>query len=109
MPVSTVWISYDLGIRGDYEGLYGWLDSHQAKECGDSLAVLSYKHTGDIPAAIKKELGHVVGTNRRTRIYVIYKDRKTGKNKGRFVFGGRRAAPWSGYASDESETADDEA
>ena len=31
MTASTVWISYDLGVRGDYEGLYAWLDAHDAK------------------------------------------------------------------------------
>ena len=36
MKTSTIWISYDLGVRGDYEGLYAWLDSHGAKECGDT-------------------------------------------------------------------------
>ena len=36
VTINTVWISYDLGIRGDYEGLYAWLDSHRAKECGDA-------------------------------------------------------------------------
>jgi hypothetical protein len=33
---SAVWISYDLGVQADYEGMYAWLDEHQAKECGDS-------------------------------------------------------------------------
>ena len=31
-----VWISFDLGVKGDYEGMYAWLDSKDAKECGDS-------------------------------------------------------------------------
>ena len=33
-----IWLSYDLGIGGDYESLYSWLDNHEAKECGDSVA-----------------------------------------------------------------------
>ncbi len=24
---KALWISYDIGVRGDYEGLYAWLDS----------------------------------------------------------------------------------
>lgn len=32
MPTRTIWISYDLGVQGDYEGLYGWLDTHKARE-----------------------------------------------------------------------------
>jgi hypothetical protein len=32
------WLSYDLGIEGDYAPLYRWLDNVSAKDCGDSLA-----------------------------------------------------------------------
>jgi hypothetical protein len=35
MQRAAVWISFDLGVRGDYEGMYAWLDTHNAKECGD--------------------------------------------------------------------------
>lgn len=48
VTTSTVWISYDLGVRGDYESLYSWLDAHGAKECGDFLAVLTYRHEGQL-------------------------------------------------------------
>jgi len=33
---QTIWISYDLGLQGDYPGLYRWLDLHKAKECVNS-------------------------------------------------------------------------
>ncbi|MHB9292468.1 hypothetical protein Holit_01566 [Hollandina sp. SP2] len=35
---TRVWLSYDLGIKGDYANLYIWLDEHKALECGDSIA-----------------------------------------------------------------------
>lgn len=38
MPSKRVWISYDLGVQADYDGLYQWLDEHKARECGDSVA-----------------------------------------------------------------------
>ena len=38
----AIWISYDFGVRGDYEGIYTWLDDHGAIECGDSIAFLKY-------------------------------------------------------------------
>ena len=45
---SFVWMSYDLGVSGDYEGLYAWLDDHNAKECGNSVAwVFSFSYDGD--------------------------------------------------------------
>jgi hypothetical protein len=32
------WLSFDLGLRGNYDSLYEWLDAHSASESGDSLA-----------------------------------------------------------------------
>jgi len=107
MTRSTIWISYDLGVRGDYEGLYSWLDAHGAKECGDSLAVLTYEFTASLLDKLKAKLKRAIDVDKRTRIYVIYHDRSTNKNKGRFLFGGRRAAAWTGYASREADATDD--
>ncbi len=102
---STVWISYDLGVNGDYEALYSWLDSHAAKECGDSIAYLTYRHTGDLIACLEKEINSVVTLDKRSRIYVVRKDGD--QIKGRFLIGHRKTAPWEGYGDihDESEDA----
>ena len=64
----AVWISYDLGVQGDYEGLYAWLDEHQAKECGDSLAFLNYEHAGSFLDALTNDLQKSIQTTKRTRI-----------------------------------------
>ncbi len=95
---SAIWISYDLGVRGDYEGLYTWLDEHRAMECGDSLAFLNYEYRRSLKDSLIKELRKALEITKQTRIYLIYRERETNKNKGRFIFGGRKAAPWSGYA-----------
>ena len=88
---STIWLSYDLGVNGDYEGLYSWLDSQGAKECGSSVAFLRYTHDGDLLGALKEDIRTAISLNKRSRIYVIY-DRK-----GRYVFGRRKSAPWEGF------------
>lgn len=106
--ISTIWISYDLGVRGDYEGLYAWLDDHEAKECGDSIAVLKYSHSGDLVEKIKSDLKAAVEINKKTRIYVIYRDRSTNKNKGKFIFGNRKAAAWIGFGQSDDEIVDEE-
>lgn len=106
--ISTIWISYDLGVRGDYEKLYAWLDSRGAKECGDSLAVLKYAPKGSLPDALKRELRRALTVDKRTRIYVIYRDQTTNKNKGIFLFGGRRAPSWTGYSSAREGVFDEE-
>ena len=108
MTTNTIWISYDLGVRGDYEGLYLWLDEHKAKECGDSVAVLSYRYTGELLDHLKADLKESVATDKRTRIYVIWRDRSTKSVRGRFVFGGRRSAAWAGYALTDTTTTDEE-
>jgi len=96
---SAVWVSYDLGVQADYEGMYGWLDEHQAKECGDSLAFLNYEYSGPLLEAFAADLKKSVQITKRTRVYVIYREQDTKKMKGNFIIGGRKAPPWSGFAA----------
>lgn len=102
-----VWITFDLGVRGDYEGLYEWLDGRRAKECGDSAAVLQYDVKSDLVAELKRELKKAVNLTKRSRIYVIYTD-ESSRIKGSFLFGKRKQAPWTGYGSVEEEETVDE-
>jgi hypothetical protein len=95
---QTIWVSFDLGIRGDYEGMYGFLDTHQAKECGDGVAVLQYDFEGDLAGKLKEDLAQSVKLDKRSRIYVVFPG-ENGKYKGRFIVGGRKPPPWAGYGS----------
>jgi hypothetical protein len=89
--MTRYWLSFDLGLQGDYEGLYGWLDGQQAKECGDSIATFQSEKTRD---QLAKELRHLLGDAKNARIYIINK-----KIGGKFVLGKRKLrAPWNGYA-----------
>lgn len=114
MIASTVWISFDLGIRGDYEGLYAWLNSYGAKECGDSLAVLKYRpplpagslENVDLIDILKKEIREAFKPDKQTRIYVVYRDQRTRKNKGKFIFGSRRPPKWAGYGNSGEDDVD---
>ena len=99
---KAVWLSFDLGVKGDYESLYAWLDAHDAHECGDSTAFFEYETDGILPDEIKNSLKEAIDVDAKTRIYIVYKDDK--KVKGRFLFGRRKSPPWSGYAP--KETAD---
>lgn len=105
MASEAIWLSYDLGIRGDYESLYAWLDQHDAKECGDSLAFFKYEYTHDLKTELKLDLEKAIDTKtKKIRIYLIWM--QEGKQKGGFLFGGRKASPWFGHGS--IETQDDE-
>ena len=74
-----VWLSYDLGIKGDYESLYSWLDKQKALECGDSIATFFWEDVENI---------------------------KEDNNTGSFIVGKRKAAPWDGYSSEFTEDDD---
>lgn len=97
---KTIWISYDLDIRGDYTGLFAWLDSHDAKECGNLMAVLKYpiESGEDLMSKLSIDLKNQVKFKDSDRIYVVYADEKTGLNKGKFLVGNRRKSPWQGYS-----------
>jgi len=99
-----IWISFDLGVKGDYEGIYKWLDEHKARECGDSLAGLNYEHSGDLIDDLRTDLQKSIEFTTKSRVYVIRL--LDGKMKGRFIVGGRRMAPWSGYAENGGQEED---
>lgn len=97
---KAIWLSYDFGIKGDYEGLYTWLDDLEAKECGDSLAFFYYEidENEDLINKIKEDIKKNISLTKRDRIYIIYKS-DDGKLKWTFIFGKRKSAPWTGYGS----------
>lgn len=99
-----VWVSFDLGVKGDYEGMYTWLGQHEAKECGDGVACFSYEHPRDLLQDMKDDLSASVELNGKSRVYVIRL--VEGKMRGNFIFGRRRNAPWAGFA-ETGEQAED--
>lgn len=109
MPTKTarVWVSYDLGIDGDYTGFHTWLDDHEAKECGAATAtfVLTYQRTieGRIMAELKKAMSLTQG---HPRIYVTYY-KGDGKVVGRFLVGKRKRPAWIGFAQSGEDTSDE--
>ena len=102
----AVWLSYDLSVKGDYEGLYAWLDNLKAIECGDSIAFFRWEDDGvnEISEQIKKSLlSGFEYSKKKDRIYLIYRSTETGNMKGRFICGNRKANPWEGLGSREVE------
>lgn len=87
------WLSFDLGLQGNYEELYQWLDDSGSLECGDSVATFVTAKTRE---QITDELSSLLGAN--ARVYLIGPGEK-GHVAGKFIIGRRkRAPPWSGYA-----------
>ena len=96
---TPVWLSFDLGLKGDYEGIYAWLDNHGARECGDSVAYFHYDYERDLVQEMKEDLEKNVNLESRNRVYIVWS--KGGKSTGRFLFGNRKAAPWAGHGVQE--------
>ena len=86
---SLVWLSFDLGVSGDYESMYAWLDEKDAKECGDSIACFLLEHDGDIAGTLNTEIRERITLNKRSRIYIVFQDEN--RHKGRFIIGRRKA------------------
>jgi hypothetical protein len=96
---TRYWISFDLGLMGNYSRVYEWLDSHGAQECGPGIAtILSTKSRDQLAAEIQKLFKGAP----KARAYII-----SMKQGGRFVAGNRKAAPWGGFAV-SSESSEDE-
>jgi len=105
MNKKLIWISYDLGLKGDYENLYYWLDKHKAKECGSSVAALFYEYNDDLIRELTKDLKDNINFSKNDRIYVIFRNEEN-IIKGKFIIGNRKPSPWAGYA--ETEEGEDE-
>lgn len=99
-----IWISYDLGVKGDYPGMYAWLDNHKAVECGDSFASLYVECTnrGTVVEDVLAEIKENVNLAPSDRIYVIYR-REDNMTRGTFIHGRRKANPWEGYGHRDGE------
>lgn len=105
---KAVWISYDLGIKGDYERLYSWLDDHDAIECGNSVAFIKYEVKNDLADELKKDLKSNINFKAGDRIYIVRRINDGSKKlvRGNFIIGKRKANPWEGYGSSVDDSID---
>ncbi len=100
---TRYWISFDLGLTGNFAPFYEWLDSNDAKECGTGLATIFSAKSFD---TLSKEILSALQRTPRARVYLIA-PKQDGKFSGRFVQGGRKVAPWTGYAESMATMADE--
>lgn len=96
------WLSFDLGLRGNYGDLYVWLDKIGAQECGDNLATFTSKRNRE---QIEAELTQLVGHT--GRLYIISR-RPDGPVTGKFMLGRRKPAPWLGYSQTAVDVEEEE-
>lgn len=107
--LKRFWLSYDFGIDGDYDGLYGWLDEIKAVECGEGTASFQIEigAAKDVSGSVLRKIRQQPTKLRaRDRLYLVWIGER-GKVKGKFIHGKRRRAPWSGYAVEGAEETED--
>ncbi len=110
MKKKLIWISYDLGLKGDYSSLYSWLDSRNAKECGNSVASLTFEYNKNLLSELKESLTKDISLKNNDRIYLVRQEKSNGKSsiKGRFLIGKRKPSPWEGYSNNYEDSFEDE-
>ena len=111
---KTIWMTYDLGLRGNYSALFTFLDNHKAIECGNGTAYFLYENENnlnseDLIQKLKNELEEMVAPSTSDRIYIIWRDNENSGVKGRFLFGSRKTPPWVGYSTEFANNQIDEA
>lgn len=97
--LTRYWISFDLGLMGNYSHVYEWLDSLNAEECGPGLATIKSAKSRD---QLGEEIRKILDGAPRARAYII-----SMKHGGRFVAGSRKAAPWEGFAASPLSAVDE--
>ena len=103
-PINIFWLSYDLGLIGDYSSLYRWLDKQKAKECGYNFAFFKFANrTDDAIAEIKNSLCDNIKFNKNDRVYLISYNYYIKKHIGNFIIGSRKREPWEGYFETDGE------
>lgn len=105
MRTIGIWLSYDLSVNGDYDGLYRWLDEHKAIECGTSVAYFKFQYNEDLVSELRQQLVAAVEFSRKDRIYLISKQGTL--FRGTFLIGKRKSSPWDGFGKSESTTYED--
>ncbi len=93
---KAMWLVYDFDLGGDIQGLFKWLDSNSAIECGSGVAFLNFNFEENFYQELKDQLMEHVTIQKKDRIYIIYRDAR--KMRGKFLSGERKKNPWAGYA-----------
>ena len=112
---QLVFLSYDLGIHGDYSSLYKWLDEHGASECGDSFCKFRYEFksvtedasnedTHKMIVELGSDIKSAVNISGTDRLYMVSEMFYNGQKKiiGTFIYGRRKQSnPWDGASNKE--------
>ena len=104
---STVWLSCDPGVSGDYEGMYSWLENHGAKECGSNVALpKGYEFDGDLLECLGADVGDAVDTEPAlTDLRGIQRQRP---RAGTIGCREGESSPWTGFGEELEQEVDED-
>ena len=113
---SRIWLSYDLGLHGDFPGLYRFLDNQDAQEIGHSSATFMFETQAEdeegFLRALETKIKEVMEVDKNTRLYVVCasKDQNGAITRvyGKFLNGRRKSNPWKGYGDSDAAEYDGE-
>lgn len=112
---KIIYLTYDLGVNGDYVGLYTWLAKLDAQECGENSCRFLYEFktvsqdnsdddTKKALTELQAEAKRNVKLKVNDRIYVssdfFAKDAK--RMIGAFIVGKRKQNPWQNYKQEDA-------
>lgn len=100
---AYVILTYDLGISGDYKGLFKFMDSHEAIETAGNTGVFKFQYKANLKEELKSEIEKYVKINEGDRIYCFSKPVNENNFFGFFVAGGRVTPPWKGFSQERVE------
>lgn len=107
MKEKAYWLSYDLGVGGDYQHLYQWLDDREAKPCGDSVAFFKFKYNAADPdKELLDSISKIVKLEPGNVLYIVRKQEGADNYYGSFIYGKRKSAPWVGYGTKSTDIED---
>jgi hypothetical protein len=104
---NFVILNFDLGIRGEYDNLYVFLDNNKALDCGNANCAFDYHFKGtnldfeDKFEQLKSDIEKTVTFGKNDRIYAIVHNEE-GIPRGKFIFGQRKTPIWDGFAKKEA-------
>lgn len=105
---KSYWLSYDLGVGGDYAHLYQWLDDHDALPCGNSVAFFSFSYiSDDAEKELLEDIKRVVDLQPGNILYLIRKKDDGNGSVGSFIYGKRQSTPWDGYGTKTEDSLDE--
>ena len=106
--MNWIILNFDLGLKGDYESLYRFLDNNKAQDCCNSNCAFEFPFSNNKLnhsekfIEVKSVLEDNVSLKRGDRIYCIVHNEE-GIPRGSFLYGHRQRPVWEGYGEKNKE------